>query len=105
MMGQLVRALVKLSITQLLIFKHYGDRVRRSLDLCFEELVNAGVLRITVFWSSRLLDQLLEFFRGEQRQLRYSLFRVSGHGCEQRLVMLEHSLDGAFVKQFRAVLQ
>src|SRR6185369_17306300 len=42
-MGQLIGAFVQLNISELFIFKHDCDRVRRSFNLSFKHLMHTGV--------------------------------------------------------------
>ncbi len=68
-MRQLIRSPVQFCITQLLIFEDDRERIRSRLDLCFEELVSAGMCGVAVFYADRLIEQLVQLCFTQQRQV------------------------------------
>src|SRR5437588_13037295 len=97
MVRQLVRAPVKLLITQPLAFKDKGDRVRRRRGLPLEQFVE------TELWEVRLsfvpfADEPVSFRRGQERQLRNPPVRTGDDSFKQGFEVPEHPADGRGVE-------
>ena len=97
MVRQLVRAPVKLLITQPLAFKDKGHSVRRHRGLPLEQFVKTEVWEVGPSFVP-LADEPVSFRRGQERQLRNPLVRTGDNSFEQGFEVPEHPAGGRGVE-------
>ena len=103
MVGELVGALVQLTVGQRLSAPLHGDGVRRALDLGLDEVVGAGLLLLRPR-TVPLHEHLLALGGGEQGQRGQAELGVGDGRLQQHLQVLQQPGHGARVVQVRAVV-
>src|SRR5207237_6851117 len=79
--------------------KGYGYGIRRTLDLFFEQLMNALVLRIFPLGTIPLDQKLLSRCLCQQLQFTNSLVWIYDNALYQIEKMLRQTSDSRFIKQ------
>src|SRR5262249_31053160 len=96
---------VELGIRHSGICEDEGDRFRRSIDLCLEELVNTSRRPDTVRRPVPLREHTLPFRLRHQRQRKKRHVRVSRRGAEQHQEVAAEPLDGRAIEEGDVIIK
>ncbi|GAB5335602.1 hypothetical protein PFUM301597_00870 [Pseudomonas fluorescens] len=98
-MGQLVGAAVELGVGQRGGAKDQRWRVRSTLHLVFDQLMNTHVGRVRLSGLVPVMHQPVPLIAIQHRQLADTLFTVGHHGLQQADPVPGHARNGGCVEQ------
>src|SRR5437899_12543199 len=101
MVRELIGSPIQLTIGKTLILKNYRCRVRRSLHLRLEEMMNTLITWVVRLGRIPFHQELAAFGWAEQRQPRQMLIGIEDDALQQSLKMLRHAVNGAGAEQVR----
>src|SRR6266487_580286 len=103
MMGELVSTRIEFAISQLFVLTEQGNRIRSTLDLCLDELMQTSILWIGYSRGIPVNQHSAPLIFPHQRQFRNVLSRVSYNTFQQRLQVADHAENRCILKQISIV--